>query len=1157
MKPDTDSRTAELFEAALDMEPVERAAFLDRACAGDSVLRARVESLIATDAEAEGFLVPPGRDVDQLAAPPSPADPLIGAQIGRYRVIGVIASGGMGTVYEAMQEEPKRRVALKVVRAGLTSRTALHRFRHEAQILSRLRHPGIAQIFEADSYGGSGGVPYFVMEYIDGARTITQYARDERLSTTERLMLFATVCDAIQHGHRRGIIHRDLKPGNILVDASGHPKIIDFGVARATDADMTVATMQTDVGGLVGTLRYMSPEQCDGDSAEIDTRCDIYALGVVLYELLTGEFPYDLSSSSPFEAPRVIREVQPRRLSSIHRNLRGDVETVVLKALEKDREYRYQSAAELGADIQHVVRGEPIEAKRDSLVYTLRKNISRHRRVAAVAIVFVALLAAFGIVSAIQAERNRRLASDERTARQEAVEALRLATREQERADAASAQLQRELTASNIDRGRLFGQTGNLVAAENLLWREHLQHPESTHSHWALWELYSRNPSLASVPTDGKVYAVAYAPDGSLVAASGDDAVITLRDPIMLERMGALRGHADAVQGLAFSPDGQSIASASLDGTVRIWDLASKTAIRVLREHSNGVRVVKYALDGRHLVSGADDATIRVWSTITGECVNTLQGHTSAVTQLCFSTDGSLLASGSDDRTIRLWRSPRGPGVAVLTGHTRELDALAFSPDSRILASGSRDKVIKLWDLGTHECVETIPAANGTIRFLSFSTDGGSLITGGWWRIDAWNIRRRFRRQLQSHGVGGADISPDGHLLTAYFDGCLRVSDIGDDAGILRLGGGSTHGRPSVNPDGRLIASGAESGTVSLWETLTGKRLAALPPHTAHLSSCHFGPLGTLLATCYEDGVVKLWDLTTGDMVNSFDGNQTATRYSLSFTPDGEMLASTRLDGTIQIRQVPTFRITATIPAAQTEILSVRFSPDGRTLAATYRRGHLHLYTADGDLAAALDTVGPAWTVAFSPDGERLALACWWTMPIQVWNLRTQTRELLLEEPKAAVWEVAYMPGNPNILASASSDGTVQFWDIAGQRNILTLDPFERFDATSVSFTPDGKTLVATGGDGSLCVWDLEYFERHIAGNLNRQTTLLRPELGDAIQTEHLNAWAKDIAHRPWPRVGPHAERSAVQRQPVPDLVGVEPEVIAAWGAHSGRDSGT
>jgi serine/threonine protein kinase len=338
-----------VFESALERAAPDRSAYLDEVCRGDPELRAEVESLLQADEQAGGFLEPP----EQAMRRPSPErDPLVGTRIGRYLIQRVVAVGGMGTVYEALQEEPHRTVALKVIRPGMTSRSALQRFKHESEILGRLRHPGIAQIYEAGTHGGDNGAPFFAMEFISGARTITRYAEEEELSTRERLRLFTKVCDAVQAGHQRGIIHRDLKPANILIDEQGQPKLIDFGVARATDADLTIATLQTDVGELVGTLRYMSPEQCQGDAIELDTRSDVYALGVVLFELLTGELPYDFSTTSPFDAPRVIREQEPRRLSAINRVLRGDVETIVLKALEKDRDHRYQSVPELMRDIR-------------------------------------------------------------------------------------------------------------------------------------------------------------------------------------------------------------------------------------------------------------------------------------------------------------------------------------------------------------------------------------------------------------------------------------------------------------------------------------------------------------------------------------------------------------------------------------------------------------------------------------------------------------------------------------------------------------------------------------------------------------------------------------------------------------------------------------
>jgi len=299
--------------------------------------------------------------------------------IGRYRIKGLIGGGGMGNVYAAVQEEPRRTVALKVMKPGIAAPRAMRRFELEAQTLARLRHPGIAQIYEAGTHDeGSGPVPYFAMEYVAGAKSITEYADGRSLGIRERLELFAKVCDAVHHGHQKGIIHRDLKPSNILVDSSGNPKIIDFGVARATDSDMAVTTLQTDVGQLIGTLQYMSPEQCDADPDGLDTRSDVYALGVVLYELLCARPPYDLAQVALHEAARVIREEAPEKPSTIDRTLRGDVETITLKALEKEPERRYQSAADLGRDIERYLTSEPIEARPASALYQLRLMATRH-----------------------------------------------------------------------------------------------------------------------------------------------------------------------------------------------------------------------------------------------------------------------------------------------------------------------------------------------------------------------------------------------------------------------------------------------------------------------------------------------------------------------------------------------------------------------------------------------------------------------------------------------------------------------------------------------------------------------------------------------------------------------------------------------------------
>jgi tetratricopeptide (TPR) repeat protein len=333
----------------------------------------------------------------------------------------------MGVVYEALQDEPRRTVAVKVMKDSIGGDEALQRFRYEAQLLARLRHPGIAQVYEAGTHDvGTGSLPYFAMEYIPNAKPITEYASAKKLTSRERLELFANACDAVHHGHQRGVVHRDLKPSNILVDSHGQPRVIDFGVARATDSDM--ATVQTQVGQLIGSLQYMSPEQFDADPNDIDTRSDVYALGVIFYELMSGGLPYDVSSTTIVEAANMVREYRPPKLGQSHASLRGDVETIALKALEKDRDHRYQSAFGLASDIRRYLDGQAISARPPSVTYQMRVFARRNKAlIGSSAVVVVALLAATVVSTTawVKAERERERAEAQTERTLAAVEFLK------------------------------------------------------------------------------------------------------------------------------------------------------------------------------------------------------------------------------------------------------------------------------------------------------------------------------------------------------------------------------------------------------------------------------------------------------------------------------------------------------------------------------------------------------------------------------------------------------------------------------------------------------------------------------------------------------------------------------------------------------------
>jgi len=372
-------RVAELFEAVRTRPRDERESFLRSACCDEPDLLAEVLRLLTHHDEPDTALdtpvVPGGVCLDAL--PAADMVPLPDC-IGQYRVKGQLGIGGMGVVYLAEQDHPHREVAIKVIRPGVVGLKMLRRFELEAETLGRLQHPGIAQVYEAGAFDDGGGPrPFFAMERING-ELLTKYAEVHGLDDRLRLELFARVCDAVHHAHQRGVIHRDIKPANILVDASGQPKILDFGVARVTDCDLQFFTMQTSAGQLIGTLPYMSPEQLDGREREVDVRSDVYGLGVTLYELLCGRLPYDLDDTSLLSAARKIAETEPTAISAVRSAYRGDLNTIVLKALAKDPAHRYQAVSAMAEDIRRFLDHEPIVARRATAVYKLRKFTQRH-----------------------------------------------------------------------------------------------------------------------------------------------------------------------------------------------------------------------------------------------------------------------------------------------------------------------------------------------------------------------------------------------------------------------------------------------------------------------------------------------------------------------------------------------------------------------------------------------------------------------------------------------------------------------------------------------------------------------------------------------------------------------------------------------------------
>lgn len=422
MSSDLARQSHALFVRALDIEAPRRDQFVRESCAGDAALEARVRRLLAALDRSTGFLEEPALGTRHPGAASRAIVAPDAIRVPGYHATKILGVGGMATVYEAVQRQPERTVALKVMNRGLESPSAVRRFKYETEVLGRLHHPGIAQIFEAGTCDDGSGrsLPFFAMELVQDARTLTDHAREHSLTLRQRLELFASVCDAVQHGHQFGVIHRDLKPANILVDSAGRAKIIDFGIARPVDTERADITRRADIGHMIGTLNFMSPEQCRG-SASVDVRTDVYSLGVILYQLVADRLPHDLGSVSVPEAVRIIADDYPRALGAVVPAARGDLEAIAAMAMEKEPARRYSGAGALATDVRRYLRYEPIEARPATTVYQIRKFARRHRPlVAAIGASFATLL--IGVVVSARLAYVARVTKDAAEQRQAELE---------------------------------------------------------------------------------------------------------------------------------------------------------------------------------------------------------------------------------------------------------------------------------------------------------------------------------------------------------------------------------------------------------------------------------------------------------------------------------------------------------------------------------------------------------------------------------------------------------------------------------------------------------------------------------------------------------------------------------------------------------------
>jgi WD40 repeat protein/predicted Ser/Thr protein kinase len=1084
-------RVEELFDQAVNLEPARRAAFLDEQCGGDADLRAAVEELLQLDswAEADESLLRSPMAATRSRGPAPPAPPV--QTIGRYRVVRVLGEGGMGTVYEAEQDNPRRTVALKVIRAGLASDFLLQRFAREAQILGRLHHPGIAQVYEAGV--SESGQPYFAMELIAGA-PLDRYVREQALDTRGRLELFARVCDAVQHAHEKGVIHRDLKPGNLLVEASGQPRVLDFGVARAADGGLTAGGGRTETGQLIGTLSYMSPEQASADPAAIDARADVYALGVILYELLAHRLPYSLDGLALPEAVRVIQEHEPSRLGSLDGRLRGDLETIAAKALEKDRGRRYTSAGELAADVRRHLHHEPIRARPASALYHLRKFARRHKGLVGAVLGIGLALAAGTVVSVLyavraadnareaaenaqQANANARLARYETYRARLAAATAALSTHDvadaRRQLDAAPEKLRgwewRHLRARLDDSAATFplakGEAGVLLAAPG-----RLRAAAFTAGGGRLTDLETgKTGTLPTLPKPWVIGTVAQTRRGLRVGAWHDDLTFALFDQSGRELCRGAVPQFKSFRTLILSADGERLACYWYDGErvhLGVFDAASGRQSAVCAIPQNLLWAITFSRDGARLATAGEDPEARVWDAATGEVLNTCRGHTSKVLAAAFRPDGKRLATASADGTVRQWDPATGEEVTPpYDRHTGQVTAVAYSPDGKWVASAGTDRTVRVWRAEGRQDVAVLHGHTEAVFDLAFAPDGSRL----------------------------ASLSPPTRpLLGIAGDGTVRVWDVGPRASLPVLRGHTSYVYPvAFSPDGRWIASGGwdKDKQVRLWDAATGEECATLT-HPGVVRCLAYSPDGAWLVSANDgDDRLRFWEAATRRLRKTIPVRDT-TR-GLTVSPDGRRVALGAVDGRSGTNHLYVHEVDSGERVFSAEGGALAYSPDGRWLAALAPdlQTLLLLDTRTFETAARLrGHTDFVWSGAFSPDSRRLA-SCSKDRTVRLWEIETGECRVLRGHTDE-VYAAAFHPDGTR-LATAGRDRAVWLWDLERGEEVARL-PGHTDYVWSLAFSPDGKTLVSGSGDKTVRLWDTAPLKTRYQAR--REAAALRPK---------------------------------------------------------------
>jgi eukaryotic-like serine/threonine-protein kinase len=869
--------------------------------------------------------------------------------------------------------------------------------------------------------------------------------------------------EALEYAHQIGVVHRDIKPANLMVDESGHLWVADFGLARVqTDAPLT------ETGDILGTLRYMSPEQAQARRGMADPAADIYSLGATLYELLTLQpaFPGD-------DRAEVLRRLlwdEPRQPRRLNPSIPADLETVVLKAMTKEPAGRYAAAQHLAEDLRSFLEDRPIRARRPTVVERSRRWARRHRPAVVAGIVMLVAAFAASAVAAVAITR--------------------------ERADAA---LHREARAREAD----FARERDLQARR----------------HAYLWDLLAFGHEPRKDPGYVQQMLARHLPSEGQEDVRGFEWHLLRRlwqgDS---EARLVLGHHAGEVYHVTFAPDGRTFATAGADGTARLCDAATGAELRAFRGHTNEVNWVAFAPDGNSLVSASDDGTARVWDVASGKTRGVFNGHKGAVVCALFLADGRSVISGGLDRTLRIWDAAESRELRALEGAPDRIDAMALSQDGRLLAMASGPtQVANLWDLATGKERFAWPS-KGRVFGVAFAPDGKSVATGnGDGSVQIYSVARGTHLQTitgHSHAVLAVAWGPAGDTIaTASDDNTVRHWHVRTGTPLnIFTGYPSRAWCVAYAPDGRTLATTGRDGTVRIWEPSRTRPVIQLGDGLPATLTLAMAPDRPALATGHTDGAVRIWDLAARRMLTELRGHNHSVT-ALAWSADGRLLASSG-DWTIRLWDVAAGRERLVVPdlegwdlaftsdgrlaicgeddrarrgvfwhdvaggarvgAWQGDFCSLAYSSEGGTLAAGCMNGAGVFWRRPdgnqrGPVKGHLDLIR---RMAFAPDGKSLATAGSGGT-VKLWDAATGAERLQFFGHEGIVLALAFSPDG-RTLATGGEDKTVRLWELVTGRELLRLS-LHTGPVNGVAFTPDGRSLVTTGhddeGPGAIYLW--------------------------------------------------------------------------------------